>query len=53
VSHGYSLSNVLQSEEYIDKWSDILIEKLTLFAQSQEVIDLGEWLQWYQNFVLG
>jgi hypothetical protein len=53
VSHVYSLSNVLQSEEYFDKCSDILIQKLTLFAQSQEVIDLGTWLQWYQSCFLG
>ena len=46
VSHIYSLSNVLQSEEYIDKCSQLFLERLGEFVDSGKPVDLGEWLQW-------
>lgn len=47
VNHVYSLSNVLQSEEYINKCSTLFIERIGESADSGKVLDLGEWLQWY------
>ena len=47
VNHVYSLSNVLQSEEYIDKCSQLFIERIGEFADKGSSFDLGEWLQWY------
>lgn len=46
VNHIYSLSNVLQSEEYIDKCSKMFIQRFGEFADSGQQVDLGEWLQW-------
>ena len=47
VNHIYTLSNVLQSEEYIDKCSSLFAERLGEYADQGKVLDLGEWLQWY------
>jgi hypothetical protein len=46
VNHVYSLSNVLKSEEYIDKCSMLFAEKIGEYADQGLVLDLGEWLQW-------
>lgn len=46
VNQVYTLSNVLQSEEYIDKCSLLFVERLGEFADQGTVVDLGEWLQW-------
>ena len=46
VSHVYSLSNVLQSEEYIDECSKLFTKRLGEYAESGHDLDLGEWLQW-------
>ena len=45
VNHVYSLSNVLQSEQYIDGCSRLLIQRLGEFADRAEPVDLGTWLQ--------
>lgn len=45
VNHVYSLSNVLQSEEYIDKCSELFIKRLGEYADAQQTVNLGEWLQ--------
>lgn len=45
VSHIYSLSNVLKSEKYIDDCSRLLIRKLGSFADKDEIVDMGNWLQ--------
>lgn len=46
VNQVYTLSNVLQSEEYIDKCSLLFIDRLNEFADQGTVLDLGKWLQW-------
>ena len=46
VNHVYSLSNVLQSEQYIDECSTLFIKRLGSLADSGTTLDLGEWLQW-------
>ncbi|KAL3487019.1 cytochrome P450 [Aspergillus germanicus] len=42
----YSMSSVLESEEYIDACTDVLLEKMGKSAKSNKVIDLGEWIQY-------
>ncbi len=49
VNHVYSLSNVLQSEEYIDECSLLFIQRIGEYADLGQVLDLGEWLQWYAH----
>ncbi|RDL41768.1 uncharacterized protein BP5553_01747 [Venustampulla echinocandica] len=53
VNHVYSLSNILQSEEYIDVCSELFNQRLGEFADTGESIDLGEWLQMYAFDVIG
>ena len=45
VSHIYSLTNILQSEAYIDKCSELFMERMGEYADAGKVVDLGEWLQ--------
>lgn len=49
VNHVYSLSNVLQSEEYVNQCSLLFIQRIGEYADSGRVLDLGEWLQWYAH----
>lgn len=46
VNHVYSLSNVLQSEGYIDECSRLLCRRLGEMADQGALVDLGAWLQW-------
>jgi hypothetical protein len=46
VNHIYTLSNVLQSEDYIDQCLLLFGERLAEFSEQGAVCDLGEWLQW-------
>lgn len=53
MSHVYSLANVLQSETYIDRCSEVFIEKLGEYTDSEKPFDLGRWLQMYTFDVIG
>lgn len=54
VNHVYSLANVLKSEVYIDKCSELFLRRLREHAENAEpVIDLGRWLQMYAFDVIG
>ncbi|KIW85494.1 hypothetical protein Z517_00885 [Fonsecaea pedrosoi CBS 271.37] len=53
VSHVYSLSNILRSEPYIDHCSEVFMERMGAYADADEVVDLGEWLQMYAFDVVG
>ncbi|KAL3446982.1 cytochrome P450 [Aspergillus insuetus] len=53
VNNVYSMSSVLESEQYIDACTDVLLDKMGKFAKSNRVIDLGEWIQWYTFDVVG
>ncbi|KAH9905239.1 cytochrome P450 oxidoreductase [Xylariomycetidae sp. FL2044] len=53
VNYVYILSNVLKSEAYITKCSDLLIERLGEFADASTPCDLGRWLQWFSFDVVG
>jgi hypothetical protein len=47
VNPVYTLSNVLKSEDYINKVSALFLERLGEHADRKEAIDLGVWLQMY------
>ncbi|KAI3401675.1 hypothetical protein diail_9339 [Diaporthe ilicicola] len=54
VNHVYSLANVLKSEEYIDRCSELMMLRLKERAEAVEpVIDLGHYLQMYAFDVIG
>ncbi|KAL2287484.1 hypothetical protein FJTKL_05916 [Diaporthe vaccinii] len=54
VSHVYSLANVLKSEEYIDRCSDLMMLRLKEHAEADEpVMNLGHYLQMYAFDVIG
>ncbi|KAH9882373.1 hypothetical protein J1614_000609 [Plenodomus biglobosus] len=53
VNPVYTLSNVLKSEEYINKVSALFIKRLGEYADREETIDLGQWLQMYSFDVIG
>lgn len=53
VNPVYSLSNVLQSEPYIDVCSRLFVQKLGKFADGGIPIDMGRWLQMYAFDVIG
>jgi len=45
VNPVYTLSNVLKTEEHIDKCSKLFVQRLGEHADSKKSIDLGHWLQ--------
>lgn len=45
MNHVYTLSNVLRSEQYIDKCSRLFLERLGEYAKERKPMDLGKWLQ--------
>lgn len=47
VNNVYTLSNVLQLEEYIDTCSKLFSKRLGEFSDQRSIVDLGAWLQWY------
>lgn len=53
AQHLYSMSSLLSYERYADECNEILVDKLTRFARSGEVINLGHWLQCYSFDVIG
>jgi hypothetical protein len=48
VAHAYAMSSLVDYEPHVDSTSQILVEQLSrMYADTGEVCDLGEWLQWY------
>lgn len=47
VNHVYSLSSVLQSERYIDRCSQLFLQRMGEYADGKRSFDLGTWVQWY------
>lgn len=45
VSSLYSMSSILEQEKYIDSCSNIFTRIMREFAESGEVVDLGQWIQ--------
>jgi len=48
INHVYTLSNVLKSEEYIDKCSQVFLQRLAEYQDGSKPLDLGMWLQMYE-----
>lgn len=46
VNAVYSMSNIVQLEESIDKCTVMLMEKLTGYATAGRSIDIAVWTQW-------
>ncbi|KAF2709865.1 cytochrome P450 [Pleomassaria siparia CBS 279.74] len=53
VNPVYTLSNILKSEDYISNVSRLFVQRLGEFADRNESIDLGKWLQMYAFDVIG
>ncbi|KAL4919165.1 cytochrome P450 [Aspergillus aurantiobrunneus] len=53
VNSVYSMSSVLESEQYIDACTDVLMGKMAEFSKTGQAIDLAEWIQWYTFNVIG
>ncbi|KAL4948676.1 cytochrome P450 [Aspergillus filifer] len=53
VNSVYSMSSVLESEEYIDNCIDLFMEKMDRFSKTEEKIDLGKWVQWFTFDIIG
>ncbi|KAK4935422.1 hypothetical protein LTR10_023527 [Elasticomyces elasticus] len=49
----YTLSNVLKSEEYIDKCSELFLKRIAEYQDGTKPLDLGKWLQMYAFDVIG
>jgi hypothetical protein len=50
----YSLTNVVTLERFVDKVLGLLFQQLDRrFVHSQEVLDLGDWLQYFAFEVMG
>lgn len=57
VNKVYSMSNIVQSEVYIDTCSEMFLKRIGEFAKTGEIIDLARWNQMFvadllKNFVL-
>ncbi|EUC31177.1 hypothetical protein COCCADRAFT_101960 [Bipolaris zeicola 26-R-13] len=53
VNSVYSMSNIIQLEEDIDRCVQLLIAKFTDRAMKGSIIDMSEWVQWYAFDVIG
>lgn len=47
VANAYSMTALVEMEEFVDNCSKVFMERLGEFAQSKERFDLGHWLQCY------
>lgn len=41
------MSTVLESEQYVDDCTHVLLEKIANASLNKEIMDIGEWIQWY------
>jgi hypothetical protein len=54
IAQAYSLSTLVEFEPFIDSTTAVLFSRLDeLFANSNKICDLGEWLQFYAFDVIG
>jgi cytochrome P450 len=49
----FSMTSVLESEKYIDNCTASFLEVLSEYAEKDEIIDLGEWMNMYAFDVIG
>ncbi|KAE8151416.1 cytochrome P450 [Aspergillus avenaceus] len=53
VHHIYSLTSILQAEEYVDKCTDLFLQCLGEMADAQTSVDLLKWARMYAYDVVG
>jgi hypothetical protein len=53
IASAYSFTSLLTNEAAIDSCSNLLIKKLSEFADEKTSVDLGDWLQYYTFDVVG
>ncbi|OJJ56962.1 hypothetical protein ASPSYDRAFT_47235 [Aspergillus sydowii CBS 593.65] len=53
VTNVYTMTSILQSEQYIEKCIDVWIEKLDAMADNKESFDLWVWTRMYAYDVVG
>ncbi|RAH40245.1 cytochrome P450 [Aspergillus brunneoviolaceus CBS 621.78] len=53
VSHAYSMSNVLQAEKYVDKCTDVLLERFAELARQGATVDFFRWARMYAYDAVG
>ena len=50
VTNAYSMTALLEMEQFVDTCSEIFMTRLGEFADKKESFDLGHWLQCYAVF---
>ena len=54
IANAYSMTTLLDYEPFVDSTSTLFADRLsTLYADTGQVCDFGEWLQWYAFDVIG
>lgn len=53
VSNKFSLSTLHQFEDHVNECNNIFASIMHEYAASGQVVDLGQWLQWYAFDVIG
>lgn len=53
IAGAFSMTTLLTNEAAVDSCSNLLIDKLTPFADDSKPVDLGEWIQFYTFDVVG
>ncbi|KPM35679.1 hypothetical protein AK830_g10879 [Neonectria ditissima] len=53
IANAFSMTTLLTNEAAVDSCSNLLIDKLSLFADDNKPVDLGEWIQFYTFDVVG
>ena len=47
------MTSILESEQYLDRCSELFMQRMGEFADQKSIVDFGEWLQMYAFDVIG
>ena len=53
AAHAYSMTALLEMEKYVDNCSTMFVDILEGYAERHQLIDLGDYLQYYAFDVIG
>ncbi|KAJ5768724.1 hypothetical protein N7520_003283 [Penicillium odoratum] len=53
VNSIYSMSTILESEDYIKDFIDVFLKKMSKLSSQARKVDFGEWIQWFTFDVVG